>query len=1689
MGSTLYIADDDSNKVYKTTVPSGIQVTTDPLALAYGTANGTTTLFILTDGTPRDKVLLVNPGDGSLAGSYDAPDDEGDGLTYMSGSLYYASNKDGNRKIYQLAPATGAQLSSFNPQDQWGNDIWEGLLGLGNDGSDLILSTNNPWDPCLQRIDSLNGSNQSVLCADWDKGIKQARAVAVASDGFILAAKDDDIVQLSPEGRENASWLNLANATDIKGLAFASSTLYIADDTSNTIYKTTVPSGIQVTTDPLALAYGTANSTTTLFVLVDAMPVDKVLLVDPDDGSLTGSYDVPDGGGGGLTYMGTSLYYAGRGDNGSAKVYQLNPDTGVVMSSIIPRWPWGGDIFDSPRSLANDGTDLLLYFGNDFCVMRINKATGDNEGELCPEIFNQGLDGARGLTMSSDGSLFSAKNSDVVQMLPTGGSNLVEVDSWVTTPVLDVEGLTLVGNVLYLADDSGNNIYKASQPSGITNSPRGLAYDGTNLYILVDGGLVDHILVVNATSGAVVADFEAPNRKTNGITHLVTQSTSTLFVSATKNHPWGKQHLVYRISPNDGSQLQPPIDVNAEGWVNQWRGLTNDGASLILAPDSEGFVILLDPDTGNFQKRIDLYGSPFFGFDAIAYNASSTDLLATDGNQVTQIDEDGRFLQDFSTSLNNLRGATVVGNALYLADGQSNTIRAASIPAPPTTITTSPKGMATDGTNLYLVVDGIPKDRILVLGTGSGQLIDSYEAPGDNTNGLAWHNGLLYAVTNEWHPQHGNLPARIHAINPGTGQVMQEFDLLAPWGPLFDQINGLASDGTYLYAGRGDNPEWFRFDPATPNVPAMHIGGHGDMWWTHYVGSLEVVAATGIPTTLLSSGFSDGGSVITRYEPESGFASDQFNVGGLEIEGMAYIGTSLYLADANTDTILTTSLPDNIPEITTVGDYTAKLTVVAESITHESSPAASFSISRNTNVQSKIMTPQDNFATTTGTIPIEGLISDPSIKNVIVGVVLPFTNLLQDDVTLGASPALWDADGLWHIDCSNVWPTPINSSDPCTWRYGDVNQPGYGQDVVSQGSLTTKVPITVGPGTRLRFDTWYSTEPVPDVDLKLVEVAVVTTDGDGNDVVGNYETLIQIVGFGFFGAPKPTDDLGNPLFSPHDSFDHWEVEQDSVEFVGGGQPSPRFETIEKSLHPFIGNRIMLRFRFDTVDDFANGDFGWFVDDITIEGSGFKGHDTPVTPLDPPIVEGGTTWYGKFGTTFTLAEGSNKVVAAAEQPYPPKPHGPNFVGVDLVLGFLDLTGPAVTLGGIDPVVASPSQTLTGALDDINFTSMVITQTYLAGGETQEKTAYAITELPGDGTFSVPVSLLEGINTFKATALDGSLNQSEVTYVVELDTVVPTLTSLSTSYPVGYTSARAGDLVVFQVDASDAQGVKRVFLTLPGDITQDMVPSSQIPEAVLDQWSVMGGWVLPLEIPSATPPGNFELTVTAVDSAGNQVSSVVLANVVPTLEGFTFNLMPGQNLISLPLTPTTSDIVQLLGAGLLSAIETIMYYDASLIDRPQEDRWLMFSPDAPINVNTLLDLLTGRGYWFKMKDAAFTFSAPLALGLPPTPRPIVFSYAGQFLSPGTVPPTYPVVPGWNLIGFHSEHPLPVATALQSLESPQRIWASLFRYDNVLRFELNEEPEIVLGGFSRVLPTGSMEPGKGFWAFMVDSGVIVP
>ena len=543
-----------------------------------------------------------------------------------------------------------------------------------------------------------------------------------------------------------------------------------------------------------------------------------------------------------------------------------------------------------------------------------------------------------------------------------------------------------------------------------------------------------------------------------------------------------------------------------------------------------------------------------------------------------------------------------------------------------------------------------------------------------------------------------------------------------------------------------------------------------------------------------------------------------------------------------------------------------------------------------------------------------------------------------------------------------------------------------------------------------------------------------------------------------------------------------------------------------------------------MNPYGNDGEGWFISDVEISGEGFSGMNATVTPFTTPVTdENGVTWFGEYAGTVTLGNGLNAVMAIAEQGYEPMPAGAKLIGQATQSGYLDLIGPEVVLGVFtssgttEEVVNVPSQTLQGSVTDLNLSTMVVSHLFYTGETTtQTKILKTYSTMPGTecstapeagyscGIFSLPVSLAEGNNIITAQSYDGSGNASTSVFEIILDTVAPVLTPQDTAYPIGHISAREGEEIVFNVLVTDNVGVNAVNFLTPGGTWMPMVASSTIPVAVLNKWGVGGNYVLPMEVPNS-PPGRITFPVAVQDNAGNVTTGQVYADVRAFLEAYRFYLMPGQNMISFPLKPDSSyddssgnNLANLLG-NLTSTIDSIKYYDATNNQIPQEDRWTIFDPQVP-EASDLLKVETGKGYWISMNEntsstTIFEYDEALAEGLPETPRPIVWSYSGMFLEPGTVPPSYPVAAGWNLIGYHSEDNIPVSTALRSLDVPLPTWASLYQYNNYINFTSggsgggSGSAEIVLGGFKRELTDGTMSIGKGYWLFMVQDGVLAP
>lgn len=162
--------------------------------------------------------------------------------------------------------------------------------------------------------------------------------------------------------------------------------------------------------------------------------------------------------------------------------------------------------------------------------------------------------------------------------------------------------------------------------------------------------------------------------------------------------------------------------------------------------------------------------------------------------------------------------------------------------------------------------------------------------------------------------------------------------------------------------------------------------------------------------------------------------------------------------------------------------------------------------------------------------------------------------------------------------------------------------------------------------------------------------------------------------------------------------------------------------------------------------------------------------------------------------------------------------------------------------------------------------------------------------------------------------------------------------------------------------------------------------------------------------------------------------------------TIALVPGRNLVSLPVRPEDTS-----AAVVLSSIEgyyTLVYaYDAS----DQADPWKRYDPSVPAFANDLLTIDETKGLSIHVTEAVTW---------------VVSSYE---LSSGTVP----LQTGWNLVGYPSLEPRSVSDALASIEG---LCTLVYTYD------LSDEADPLKVYDPAASPGANdlteMVPGRGYW-----------
>lgn len=191
-------------------------------------------------------------------------------------------------------------------------------------------------------------------------------------------------------------------------------------------------------------------------------------------------------------------------------IYELNPTTGAVLSSIIGFSPAG--TFADALSFAPDGQSIFVLDSSTNSTVR--------QIDLSGNILNQfavALD-AEGLTILADGTLIigGGTSNAVANVNPTTGAIISQF-----TPTRQIFGLasdgagTLFGltiNGLIDSYDLTGNLL-GSLNTGVVGVTLGLAYSGSSFFIAATGSTITEV----GLGGAFIRSFAGPAGFTEGL--------------------------------------------------------------------------------------------------------------------------------------------------------------------------------------------------------------------------------------------------------------------------------------------------------------------------------------------------------------------------------------------------------------------------------------------------------------------------------------------------------------------------------------------------------------------------------------------------------------------------------------------------------------------------------------------------------------------------------------------------------------------------------------------------------------------------------------------------------------------------------------------------------------------------------------------------------------------------------------------------------------------------------------------------------------------------------------------------------------------------------------------------------------------------------------------------------------------
>ena len=338
--------------------------------------------------------------------------------------------------IDKMNTTTGAVSSAdrVTPAREWGGDIDRQISGLSVVGTNFVGVQRNYNDSCYESWKMSDGTHMGRQCEHntWEgEGIQGAEASTISPAGQVLTAAWADIATFDSSGEQQQKYSLDTNTHQITGLEFGSETLYMAEDDTNSVYYASLPHGITVTQDPKGIA---SSGTSTIWVLVDAQPYDKILIIDMANSTTTstqlqtstqtptGAFDAPTNTGEGLSFANDALYYVSKvNPNDNRKVlYKLSTSTGAVLDSFNLSTMWGDEYHQQTYSVVHDGTYAYYAYDNWDWDHRIGKIDGDDGSfeEEIREDSNQAITFPKGMALQSNGNFVIGRDDQIVQLTP-----------------------------------------------------------------------------------------------------------------------------------------------------------------------------------------------------------------------------------------------------------------------------------------------------------------------------------------------------------------------------------------------------------------------------------------------------------------------------------------------------------------------------------------------------------------------------------------------------------------------------------------------------------------------------------------------------------------------------------------------------------------------------------------------------------------------------------------------------------------------------------------------------------------------------------------------------------------------------------------------------------------------------------------------------------------------------------------------------------------------------------------------------------------------------------------------------------------------------------------------------------------------------------------------------------------------